>query len=695
MSARQFNSMPDNVMITGSFTRIIVLLLLCFATPLFVANPLAAQNGVVIQQTATCGSNPKSVDLTVRLTDGNLWSIDATSGKVCVYSTSGVLLLSTNLDHPIGAAQAPLFQPQCSGLTYSATTDTFWILNSTGHEISEMDPSGAPLGTPIAIQSVNTLTGLAMNPIDGNLWSLNNQNNSVLEIDPLTGAVLTELSLPGNSVRFSNGLDIHLDNGNPILDFSYGDVFDAKVVEILSYSLNSGELTCKSIDLSQIETSDPILGFVNKPNSNSIYVTTCCDIYELDGTQNSVLPPSDLLCLVDGEGNAEMTWRNCGPGINGIYNSIRITRNGVIVDTISGTATAWTDNSPPNEANILYQVQGVVGSNIATASTTINNSAGGLAQYQSIPEFHPRDLAYDPEMDDLYVTDSFSGVIRIYGSDLVEKRVIDTGLTNLRGIGYNSLMDVLLVSRVNSSLMTFIDPLTGVPMSSFPSSSDEITSISYDLSNDDWLLFRNTGANDAEILRMEAADGFEGNPLGTIAPPQTSGLVISGGMAALEDGTLLIGIDSGGQPTSVSQLTSFGFPLTYSMPMGAIGNSLHLLNNPWTGIEVIGSTLVVAGNATSTLYKLILVSDGPDFLRGDSDGDNLVNLTDAIFTATWLFSGGTAPSCFDAADANDDSRLDISDPLYTLLYLFGGSAPPPLPFPLPGEDPTFLDNLGC
>jgi len=129
--------------------------------------------------------------------------------------------------------------------------------------------------------------------------------------------------------------------------------------------------------------------------------------------------------------------------------------------------------------------------------------------------------------------------------------------------------------------------------------------------------------------------------------------------------------------------------------MGAIGNSLHLLNNPWTGIEVIGSTLVVAGNATSTLYKLILVSDGPDFLRGDSDGDNLVNLTDAIFTATWLFSGGTAPSCFDAADANDDSRLDISDPLYTLLYLFGGSAPPPLPFPLPGEDPTFLDNLGC
>ena len=120
-----------------------------------------------------------------------------------------------------------------------------------------------------------------------------------------------------------------------------------------------------------------------------------------------------------------------------------------------------------------------------------------------------------------------------------------------------------------------------------------------------------------------------------------------------------------------------------------------MLTNSWTGLEDIGSTVVIAGNATSSLYKLILVSDGPDFLRGDSDSNSIVNLTDAIYTATWLFSGGATPSCMDAVDANDDGRLDISDPLYTLLYLFAGSAPPPIPFPLPGEDPTFLDNLGC
>ncbi|MGB1070883.1 MAG: hypothetical protein ACPG1Z_04380, partial [Planctomycetota bacterium] len=579
------------------------------------------------------------------------------------------------------------------GISYSAATDTFWILNSTGLELSEMDPSGNQLGAPVSIQASTTLTGLALNPLDGHLWTLNTQDNTALEIDPLDGSILSTLPLPGSPVRYSSGLDIRFDNGQAVLDFTYGDVFDAGISEVRSVNLATGALSCYQVDLTPIESGDSLLGIA--VSGSSTYITTCCTVYQINSIQNSLLAVADLQGFVDGEGNLTLDWRNCGPGTNGIYNSIRITRNGAIIDTISGSASNWTDNSPPAEADILYQVQGVVGSNLATSSISLSNAAGGLSQVLSIPGFYPRDLAYDPAQDDLYVTDSFSSEIRVFSSDLVQKRVIDTGLSNLRGIGYNTLLDVLLVSRANSSLVTFIDPATGTPQSSFPSSSSEITAISYDSSTDDWLLFRNTGDPDAEVLRMEAADGQEGNPLGTIAPPQTSGLVLSSGMASLEDGTLLLGIDSAGIGSSVSQLTSFGFPLDYTMPMEAIGDSLQLLTNPWTGIEDIGSTVIVAGNATSSLYKLILVSDGPDFLRGDSDGNNLVNLTDAIFTATWLYSGGTSPSCMDAADANDDGRLDISDPLYTLLYLFAGSAPPPIPFPLSGEDPTFLDNLGC
>ena len=689
MSSMHHGSNPVNPMIIGNLAWILSLVML------FPASPAFAQSGSILNQTDACGTNPKSKDLTVRSSDGTVWGIDATSGKICVYTTAGTLALTNIIDHPVGPAQAPLFQPQCSGISYSLATDTFWVLNSTGLELTEMDALGNALGAPVSIQINSTLTGLALNPIDGHLWSLDQQNNTAIEIDPLNGSIVSTLPLPGSPVRDMSGLDIRLDNGTPMLDYTYGDTFAASISEIRSVNLSTGELGCHEINLGQIESPDSPLGIAIKPGSGSVYVTTCCEVFEISAAQNSLLAPADLLGLVDGEGSASLNWRNCGPGINGIYNSIRITRNGAIVDTISGSSSSWVDSSPPIEADILYQVQGVVGSNLATSSTTVNNSPGGLAQFISIPGFFPRDLAYDPELDDLYITDSFSSEIRVFGSDLVEKRVLDTGLNSLRGIGYNSELDILLVSRVNSSLMTFVDPMTGTPLSSFPSSSEEITAISYDSMNDDWLLFRNTNSTDSEVLRMEAADGLEGNPLGTISPPQTSGLVLSSGMTAMADGTLLLGIDAGGIPTSLSQLTPFGFPLTYNMPMSAIGNSLQLLNHPWTGIEVIGSTLIVAGNATSSLYKLILVSDGPDFLRGDSDSNNLLNLADAIYTATWLYSDGNAPACLDAADANDDGSLDISDPLYTLLYLFAGSAPPPFPFPLSGEDPTFLDNLGC
>ena len=120
-----------------------------------------------------------------------------------------------------------------------------------------------------------------------------------------------------------------------------------------------------------------------------------------------------------------------------------------------------------------------------------------------------------------------------------------------------------------------------------------------------------------------------------------------------------------------------------------------LLDNAVTGFEVVGSSVVIAGQATDTLFQLLVVSDGPDFIRGDADSSGTLNLADAIFTATWIYSDGQAPACRDACDANDDGRLDISDPIYTLLHLFTGSAPPPAPYPSPGPDPTFLDGIDC
>ncbi|MEM7235925.1 MAG: hypothetical protein AAF517_27405, partial [Planctomycetota bacterium] len=82
------------------------------------------------------------------------------------------------------------------------------------------------------------------------------------------------------------------------------------------------------------------------------------------------------------------------------------------------------------------------------------------------------------------------------------------------------------------------------------------------------------------------------------------------------------------------------------------------------------------------------------FVRGDADGSGRIELTDAIFGLQYLFLGGDAPSCADAADANDDNAVDLSDSLHVLAFNFLGGNPPPAPFPRCGLDET-KDSLGC
>jgi hypothetical protein len=85
----------------------------------------------------------------------------------------------------------------------------------------------------------------------------------------------------------------------------------------------------------------------------------------------------------------------------------------------------------------------------------------------------------------------------------------------------------------------------------------------------------------------------------------------------------------------------------------------------------------------------------PEFIRGDTNDNGLMTISDSIYLLDFLFRGGPVPPCEDSADANDDGALDISDAVTILSYLFsGGSIPPPSPPGPPGPDPT-MDELGC
>lgn len=83
------------------------------------------------------------------------------------------------------------------------------------------------------------------------------------------------------------------------------------------------------------------------------------------------------------------------------------------------------------------------------------------------------------------------------------------------------------------------------------------------------------------------------------------------------------------------------------------------------------------------------------FLRGDSDLNQNINLTDAIHILNFLFRDGPQPQCYDAADANDNGFVNLTDAVFLLDFLFRGGLEPPAPgTDTPGLDPT-EDNLGC
>ncbi len=85
---------------------------------------------------------------------------------------------------------------------------------------------------------------------------------------------------------------------------------------------------------------------------------------------------------------------------------------------------------------------------------------------------------------------------------------------------------------------------------------------------------------------------------------------------------------------------------------------------------------------------------GGSFLRGDGNGDGTIDLADAVYTLNYLFLGGAAPACLDAADVDDSGEVQLTDAIYTLGFLFSGGAPPPVPWPDCGEDPT-AEGLDC
>ena len=100
------------------------------------------------------------------------------------------------------------------------------------------------------------------------------------------------------------------------------------------------------------------------------------------------------------------------------------------------------------------------------------------------------------------------------------------------------------------------------------------------------------------------------------------------------------------------------------------------------------------GDTTDLIAQLVDLRPVP-FRRGEVNADGNLDISDGVFTLSWLFVGGASPVCLDAADTDDSGAVDLTDAIGVFNFLFLGGEPPPAPGPQAcGADET-EDSLGC
>jgi photosystem II stability/assembly factor-like uncharacterized protein len=78
----------------------------------------------------------------------------------------------------------------------------------------------------------------------------------------------------------------------------------------------------------------------------------------------------------------------------------------------------------------------------------------------------------------------------------------------------------------------------------------------------------------------------------------------------------------------------------------------------------------------STDYGVYRYNDILPFVCGDANGDEQVNVGDAVFLIAYVFSGGPPPDPVCEGDANGDGGVNVGDAVYLIAYVFSGGPPP-------------------
>ncbi len=110
---------------------------------------------------------------------------------------------------------------------------------------------------------------------------------------------------------------------------------------------------------------------------------------------------------------------------------------------------------------------------------------------------------------------------------------------------------------------------------------------------------------------------------------------------------------------------------------GTFGPNEYYSNGwiPWTVIAADFDGDEDIDLATSS-YNRVAILPNQDYICGDADGNQIVNISDAVFLIGYIFGGGSAPDPLVSGDVDCNAIVNISDAVYLIAYIFGGGPDP-------------------
>jgi len=99
-------------------------------------------------------------------------------------------------------------------------------------------------------------------------------------------------------------------------------------------------------------------------------------------------------------------------------------------------------------------------------------------------------------------------------------------------------------------------------------------------------------------------------------------------------------------------------------------------DHPWNVYEFTDGWRKSGYPVDATFKNIFEAHNVGVFVAGDANGDDGINLADAVFLINYIFKGGSAPDPIEAGDASCNNTIETSDAVALINYLFKGGPEP-------------------